>query len=263
MRQRVVTGSLAAIFFLAMVAAGGIWFVILLTLMALVGYHEFIRLNGGKALAAVSLIGFAGVFYIVVPWNQLFHLPVLPQQTVIWLLLFLYLTLTVLSRNRTSMDDAAVQFLGTLYIGFGFHYMAYTRLLENGLYWSLLLFGCIWLTDVGAFFTGKRFGKHLLWPAISPKKTIEGAIGGIVISVLTAVVFSFLNPQLLPLGKAIIIGLLVSAAGQLGDLIQSAYKRAHHVKDTGTLLPGHGGILDRTDSWIIVFPFVHLLSLIP
>jgi len=263
MRQRIITGSLAALFFLAMVFAGGAGFAIVITLMALVGYYEFIRLNGAKGGELCSLIGFAGVLCLVAPWEVLPGWQGIPQQTVIWLLLFAFTALTVFTQNRTSLDAVAIQFFGVVYIGFGFHYMAYTRLMDNGLFWSLLLFGCIWLTDVGAYFSGKKFGKRPLWPSISPNKTVEGSLGGMIISVLTAVVFSLLSPELLSIQEAVAIGMIVSVIGQLGDLIQSAYKRIRNVKDTGTLLPGHGGILDRTDSWIIVFPFIQLLGLLP
>jgi phosphatidate cytidylyltransferase len=263
MRQRIITGLLAALFFLSMLFAGSSWYAILITLLAVIAYYEFVRLNGAKGREPAAWAGFAGILYLVVPWRMLFDWTVLPQQTVVWLLMFLFFALTVVSQNRTSIDKIALLFIGVVYIGVGFHYMIYTRLMADGLFWTLLLFGCIWLTDVGAYFAGKLFGKHLLWPAISPKKTIEGAAGGIVISIATAIVFSLAQPDLLTMREALIIGVIVSVLGQLGDLIQSAYKRVRNIKDSGTILPGHGGILDRTDSWIIVFPFVHLLGLLP
>ncbi len=107
------------------------------------------------------------------------------------------------------------------------------------------------------------FGKHLLWPAISPKKTYEGAIGGIILAVIVTLLFALFNPDLLSILDAIVLGLIIAIVGQLGDFIQSAYKRTYEIKDTGALLPGHGGVLDRLDSWLIVFPFVYYLGLIP
>ena len=262
MRQRIVTGTLAAAFFLSVLAVGGVWFALLIILLAIVGYREFVKLNGMRARDPASLVGFAGIIYLVVPWNQFFGWQMPPHLTVVWLLMFLFFALTVFSENRTSIDKIALLFIGVVYIGLGFQYMIYTRLQPEGLFWTLLLFGCIWLTDVAAFFGGKLFGKRLLWPSISPKKTVEGAVAGALVSVVTAVVFSFIRPDLLPLGEAVAAGLVVSVLGQLGDLIQSAYKRVRNIKDSGTILPGHGGILDRTDSWIIVFPFIHLLGLL-
>jgi phosphatidate cytidylyltransferase len=139
-----------------------------------------------------------------------------------------------------------------------------TRLLEaHGLYWTSLVLICIWAADSGAYFAGMSFGKHLLWPAISPKKTYEGAAGGIILAVVAALVFANAQPALLTISEAIILGVVIAIVGQLGDFIQSAYKRTKGIKDTGTLLPGHGGALDRVDSWLIVFPFVHFLGFIP
>ncbi|WP_199618024.1 phosphatidate cytidylyltransferase [Paenibacillus alkalitolerans] len=264
MQQRIITGLFAAGFFLSMLVAGDALFALLILVLALIAYYEFMRLNGAKAWEPSSVVGFAGIMFLSVPWKQLAaDLPVPPHTSVVWLLMFLFFAITVFSENRTSIDKIALQFIGVIYIGVGFHYMIYTRLLDNGLYWTLLLFGCIWLTDAGAYFAGRAFGKHLLWPSISPKKTIEGAVGGVVVSVATALAFSLIDPGALSVNEAVVIGVIVSALGQLGDLIQSAYKRIRGIKDTGNILPGHGGILDRTDSWIIVFPFVHLLGLLP
>lgn len=263
MRQRIITGLLAALFFLTMLAAGSEWYALLIIALALVGYREFVKLNGMRAREPASLIGFAGTLYLVVPWGVLFDWQVPPQQTVVWLLMFLFFALTVASENRTSIDKIALLFIGVVYIGVGFHYMIYTRLMPDGLFWTLLLFGCIWLTDIGAYFAGRLFGKKLLWPSISPKKTVEGAVGGFLLSIATAIVFALIRPELIAVTEAAAIGAIVSVLGQLGDLIQSAYKRVRNIKDSGTILPGHGGILDRTDSWIIVFPFIHLLGLLP
>ncbi|MNW64207.1 Phosphatidate cytidylyltransferase [compost metagenome] len=106
-------------------------------------------------------------------------------------------------------------------------------------------------------------GKNKLWPAISPNKTVEGALGGVLISVVISVIFALFVPDLLTIGRALLIGISCAVLGQLGDLVQSAYKRVYGIKDSGSLLPGHGGILDRCDSWIIVFPFVHIVMLMP
>ncbi|MNC35800.1 Phosphatidate cytidylyltransferase [compost metagenome] len=174
------------------------------------------------------------------------------------------LAVTVVSKNKVTIDHAAVVFVGIIYIGFGFHYMVSSRWIEtDGLFWTLLTFLCIWASDAGAYFAGVAFGKTPMWPTISPKKTIEGAVGGLLLAVLVALAFHFFAPDTLGLGRAAGIGILAAAVGQMGDLIQSAYKRVKGIKDTGTILPGHGGILDRVDSWLIVFPFLCLVSLIP
>ncbi len=126
------------------------------------------------------------------------------------------------------------------------------------LYFAL---ACILLGDSGAYFVGRAFGKHKLIPKVSPKKTVEGAIGGLVFSALTGVLFCiFFMKQLSPIW-GFITALIVGAAGQVGDLAESALKRTANVKDSGSLLPGHGGMLDRIDSLLFGVPLAHLLFL--
>ncbi|CAH0119845.1 hypothetical protein PAE9249_02353 [Paenibacillus sp. CECT 9249] len=264
MKQRVITGFIAGTGFILCCILGEPWYNGLMILLSLVGYYEFIRMNGLKPWNITSLLGFLGVLYFVFPWSK-FPLSDINPSMFIWLMLFLFLTATVITKNKIDIDKAANMLLGVLYIGIGFQYMIETRSAPdgNGLFWSLLLFAAIWSSDAGAYFTGRRFGKTKLWPDISPNKTVEGAIGGIVVAAAVSALFVLFAPELLPIGRAIWIGLAASVIGQIGDLIQSAYKRVRGVKDTGSILPGHGGILDRVDSWLIVFPFIHLLSLLP
>lgn len=162
--------------------------------------------------------------------------------------------------NVFTFDDVAFLLLTAVYVGVGFASFAYIRLLEHGLTWSLLIILLIWFTDSGAYFVGKRFGKNKLWPSISPNKTIEGAVGGVLLAILLGVVFESIEPTV-GFGKVIVLAIIVAVVGQLGDLVQSAYKRHYGVKDSGTLLPGHGGILDRFDSMMIVFTVLVVLDI--
>jgi len=262
MKQRIVTGAAAAAGFLALLHAGGVWFAALILLMALVGYAEFMRMGGIRLAELPALAGFAGIALLFVPM-------LVPEAAryalpgAVWFVMLLLMGATVWSKNRISVRTAALAFLAFFYIGIGFSAMVQVRL-ESGLFWSYLLYACIWMSDIGAYFAGMLFGRHKMWPEISPKKTWEGSVGGVVLAVAAAAVFSFLPqaPESLTLAKAAALGLVLSAAAQTGDLIQSAYKRTFGVKDSGVLLPGHGGILDRTDSWIIAFPLAVMLGLI-
>src|SRR5207245_2156367 len=118
---------------------------------------------------------------------------------------------------------------------------------SHGLWWLATLFAGVWGFDSGAFFAGHFFGRHKLAPRISPGKTWEGVLGGLVFSVAAAVLFAGL-PMNVPWYLAVLLGLLIGVASTLGDLAESLIKRQTHVKDSGQFMPGHGGILDRVDS---------------
>ena len=121
----------------------------------------------------------------------------------------------------------------------------------------ILPFVCAWMTDTGAYFSGSFFGKHNLVPHISPKKTVEGAIGGILFSIVGCMIFACFVNTTDAYAKFAVIGLAGSLISQAGDLIASCIKRDFGKKDFGTLLPGHGGIMDRFDSVLYVLPFVY------
>ncbi|MDP5273474.1 phosphatidate cytidylyltransferase [Chengkuizengella axinellae] len=264
MIQRIVTGVLALALFLFFLFLGEIWFAMFMLLLSLVGYYEYVKITQNKVLQFSSILGFVSIIYFVVPWSELgvAFLASLSVESVIWSMLLLFFITSVLSKNKQNIKVVALLFLGAIYIGTGFHYMAATLFIENGLFWALFIFISIWLTDAGAYFSGLAFGKHPLWPSISPKKTIEGSIGGILITVIAAIAFAIFAPEIIELKKAITLAILISIFSQMGDLIQSAYKRVYNVKDSGKILPGHGGILDRCDSWIIVFPLLHIFQIL-
>jgi phosphatidate cytidylyltransferase len=116
----------------------------------------------------------------------------------------------------------------------------------------------VWLGDAGAYYTGKQFGRHKMSPRISPKKTIEGGVGGVITSVITAVVIHFTFFPQIPLVHAVVVGIVLSIAGMVGDLAESMWKRSAAVKDSGTLIPGHGGFLDRFDSVLFTTPILYV-----
>ncbi|MFC4775359.1 phosphatidate cytidylyltransferase [Paenibacillus sp. GCM10023252] len=263
MRQRIVTGVLAGALFVALTIAGGWFYTGLLILLAIIGFTEYVTMNGFRWHHPASLLGYAGVLLFVLPWDEL-GVTAPSVLTIIWMLAFLLLAVTVITKNRTTIDGAALMLLGALYVGYGFAAMNEVRQAgEDGLFWTFLAFGCIWASDIGAYFVGRALGRTKLWPSISPNKTIEGAAGGILLALVVAVIGSWMEPSVLELPEALMFGLLAAIAGQFGDLIQSAYKRVRDIKDTGKLLPGHGGVLDRCDSWIIVFPLLVLVGLLP
>jgi phosphatidate cytidylyltransferase len=263
LKQRIVTGVIAGLVFITLLVLGGYWYAGLIVLLSILGYREYIQMNGYTKFKWTNAFGLIVLLYITIPWELVGVSFPISSTAVIWLAMFVLLFITVASKNMITIDQVSVILLGVVYIAIGFYYMIAARLAEHGLFWTILVFVCIWASDSGAYFVGSKLGKHPLWPQISPKKSIEGAIGGVVISMIVALGFALYAPELLGLGKALVLGFVIAVVGQVGDLIQSAYKRVKGIKDTGRLLPGHGGVLDRMDSWLIVFPFIYWIGILP
>ncbi|MDQ0286661.1 phosphatidate cytidylyltransferase [Desulfofundulus luciae] len=171
------------------------------------------------------------------------------------LILFFILVFMVFLYPAFSPVEGAVTLLATLYIGL-FVYIYLLRLLPNGWIWLTFTLVGTWSSDTVAYFIGKRWGRRQLAPALSPGKTVEGAVGGLAGSLLAAVAFMIIYP-FLPRGPMLLLGLLLGLAAVVGDLVESAFKRQAGVKDAGDIIPGHGGILDRFDSMLFTAPLVY------
>lgn len=182
------------------------------------------------------------------------------QLRVLLALVLFFITSTVFSEGF-SIEKAGTMLMGALYIGFGFVSLAEARL-EEGVIWTFAILISIWASDSGAYFVGRKFGRRKLAEKISPNKTIEGSIGGVVTAIIFGVLLQIIVNPFESYLEVIMIPLVVAVAGQVGDLVESALKRHYGVKDSGKILPGHGGILDRLDSWIFVFIGLKLAGII-
>lgn len=171
------------------------------------------------------------------------------------LFLFSYRTIESVAR------DCATVLFGFLYLPLLLGHLALLRNLPQGREWIFTVFLIVMLSDTIAYFVGSAIGKHRLYPAISPKKSVEGAIGGLLGGMSGALLAKFLWFPLLPWLFAGGIGLALGASGQIGDLFESMLKRSYGVKDSGRIIPGHGGLLDRLDSLIFAFPPAYYLVL--
>ncbi|WP_276694131.1 phosphatidate cytidylyltransferase, partial [Exiguobacterium chiriqhucha] len=265
MKTRIITGLWSGAIFVTLIALGGSPFVILMGVLALIGLSEFTLMRNHKLMAFPFLVTSLLVAFpfILMLLERRLVLEELPMSTTQWMVLGLMLLLfwTVVTKNRFTYEDASFYFVSAVYLVIGFSSFALVRLSEDGLVKVLLVLFMIWATDSGAYFTGKAIGKTKLWPSISPNKTIEGAIGGIVSAIVLGIVYVLIEP-VLPILEVLVLAVVVSVVGQLGDLVQSAYKRQYNVKDSGHLLPGHGGILDRFDSMIAVFTVIWVFNLL-
>ena len=170
-------------------------------------------------------------------------------------MLFIY-SITYILRCKNNIVDIAITFFSLFYIAVSIDFIVLTiNRLNNGYLYVWAIFIVAFFTDTFAYFAGYLFGKHKLIPKVSPKKTIEGSIGGILGSTVGCMVFAYLFNLDMPV--MIIIGSVGSVIAQFGDLFASSIKRYVGIKDYGTLIPGHGGVLDRFDSVILVAPFVY------
>lgn len=186
------------------------------------------------------------------------------------LLLFLVLSLLLLALmhlfNLGPLDQLIFrlgwQVLGLLYLPLLLGHLVLLRQLPDGRGWVFLVLFAVMACDSMAYFTGVSFGKHKLYPAVSPKKSIEGGLGGLVGACLGVWLAAALFLPAFQIGHVILVGLLLGVAGQVGDLFESLLKRACGVKDSGGIFPGHGGILDRLDSLLFAFPLAYYLAIL-
>ena len=172
------------------------------------------------------------------------------------------LTLSVLfmvtSKDLSStISTMGMALFGILFIGFLLAYVSLIRNMTNGRLWVLFLITTVWAGDISALLIGSFLGRHKLYPKISPKKTSEGLVGAIVGSIIVALAFALLFIPRLKMGSCILLAIGLGIFGQLGDFTESMLKRSAQVKDSGTLIPGHGGMLDRIDSFLFSAPFLH------
>lgn len=261
MRTRVITAIVALAIFLPIVFAGGIWIQILAALLAVIATGEIVMMRRTLLVDFGAILAMLGAAIMTLPseFMTALNAPVIMHRsTMLYVFVLLMLVHTVLAKNKFNFEDAGVFTLAMMYIGLGFHMFVQARFAGLGALFFVLLI--VWTTDSGAYMIGRKIGKTKLAPAISPNKTWEGSIGGTLVAVLVAAIYAYFVPLQFSWGVMVFISLLVSISGQFGDLIESALKRFYKVKDSGTILPGHGGILDRFDSMLIAFPVFYLLG---
>lgn len=249
--------------FIPLVVIGNWPFTIAIYLMATVGLFELLRMKNISIVSVPGIVTWIALAVLLLPASiadRLYEWIGYTKIELTFIAVLLLLVYTVLVKNRYTFDHAAFSVLSALYVGIGFYYLIETRYF--GLEYVIYALIVIWMTDTGAYFVGRKIGKRKLWPDISPNKTIEGFVGGICAAILSACLFQYFIP--IASSYLILIGVTIVASiiGQLGDLVESALKRHYDVKDSGNLLPGHGGIMDRFDSLLFVLPLLHFLHFI-
>lgn len=273
MKQRVLSGVVIAVVAISvLLLMNTVVFPIVWTVLAVMAVYEIEKVTQikNKALMVVSL-AFSALFCL----NESFGLVEVSYSVVLSVYVLIMLTIMLIGYDITKFEHVASAFFASVAVPFAFSIFVYLRdINENsggkfskteGVYLILLVLVCSWLTDVFAYFTGRAFGKHKLCPKISPKKTVEGAIGGIiipaVINIIVLAVFEkfFFDGTVIPYWAMLIISPVLSVASMLGDLSASTIKRNFGVKDFSNLIPGHGGIMDRFDSCLFVLPAIYVI----
>jgi phosphatidate cytidylyltransferase len=238
--------------FVWMVAAGPVWlFGAVMVLAGALGQWEFTGMFERAGVQTYRLLGLAGGTLVTAS----FALPVSERMAFTAVLLAtLAVGLLRPPAGRPAWEPVAVTLLGVCYVNWLLGYTFWLRDLEAGRDWILLLVSITWLGETAAYLVGSTLGRHKLAPAISPRKTVEGALAQLGVSVLAALAARATFFPALSLESAIVVGLLLGVVGQAGDLLESAIKRSVGTKDTGRLIPGHGGMLDRVDSLLVNTP---------
>lgn len=224
---------------------------ILCAVAVLIAADEYARMAAPEhKLAIPALMVSMGAVYAAILWAPAWATAVLAAATLSTFLFGLLLVSETAAGEKMATRLAA----GLLYVPVLVSFIPQVRRLDEGLTWIFLILVVTWLGDTGAYFAGRALGKTKLFERVSPKKTWEGAIGGAVAAVIGACVVKSIGLPELPWVHAIVLGLLLDVSGVLGDLTESLLKRSFGVKDSGWIMPGHGGVLDRIDSVIFSAP---------
>ncbi|WP_066635266.1 phosphatidate cytidylyltransferase [Desulfolucanica intricata] len=249
--QRILSALVGIPLIITVVWYGQIPLLILTGLIMTLGFYEIKNILFGDKKQFVSwLLAISGI--LLLGSAYIYNYSYLGLTVTI--ILFVNLLAPVFFYPYISPREAAVSFYGALYIGL-IIYMYLLRELPDGIAWLIFTFVATWSCDTGAYFIGRAFGTHKFAPKLSPKKTTEGAVGGVLGSLAAAYVFHLFYPA--PLGKLLLLGVLVGVIAQVGDLVESVLKRQAGIKDSGKLIPGHGGVLDRFDSFLLTAPLVY------
>ena len=267
MKTRIITALVALCLFLPFLYfSHTLAFLVLIQLLAFVSTFEILRciqLDKRTAIAVPCYITAILVPYLCRYPEKLSHGRLEVIFFVFFLLAFYLLSAGVFYRGKVEISAIGTLIAMEIYVVFAVSSIILLRDIPYGQYVYLLVFISSWVTDTGAYFVGKSIGHHKLIPEVSPKKTIEGAVGGFVTGVIFLVIYgavigatTYATPQYLYLAVA---GGIMSLVSMLGDLIASLVKRHYNIKDYGWLLPGHGGILDRFDSVFATAPFLFFL----
>ena len=237
------------------------WFTILVAILGLLAVFEFYKMVAVSKVPSLTYLGLIWTSLFILSRNSEllsilephFNLELLTPLLLTSVMIISLIWLPLRRQKGMTFTSWAWTIVGILYVGWLLSYLVALRGLDSGRNWVFLALFVTFASDTTAFFIGRAWGRHHLAPNISPGKTWEGAIAGACGAIIVSLLFIIPSPFSLPLSywQAILLGLLVSIFGQLGDLAESLLKRNMGVKESGKLIPGHGGVLDRIDSVVL------------
>ena len=267
MTKRVASAIVMVLIFVPFLIMGGIPFTILMAVLGVLGLYELLKIRGDvkkKFPVVMRLLAYLMTIFLIVNNANSIDLQYDLDYRLVSLIIFIFLAPMVFINNskKYNLNDALFLVGSVVFIGLSFNLLTVIR--NFNIAYIIYLFLITTMTDTFALFTGMFIGKHKLAPEISPKKTIEGAVGGSIMGTLIATAFyTTVISSSVPLVFLILITLALTAVGQIGDLAFSAIKRYYGQKDFSDLIPGHGGILDRLDSLVfVVLAFILVLGII-
>jgi phosphatidate cytidylyltransferase len=241
--------------------AGSVWFAGLVSLLSGIALHEFyaMSLPAGRKLEKILAVVYGVLLVPLLGSGE----PWVFQACMAFAVVFFGLVFLWRFQDLGQVvSQLALVLFGFCYIPLLIAHLVLLRALPYGREWIYLVLLVVMACDTSAYFSGISLGRHKLYPAISPNKSVEGAVGGLIGSLAGAFVARFWFFPALTVRDCLVIGVVFGILGQLGDLFESMVKRAFQVKDSGTILPGHGGMLDRLDSLLFVFPLAFYYGLL-
>ena len=259
---RLISGIVLVLIALVTVGSGGMILFATTVAISMIGLFELYRVMKIQK----NVIGIAGYLTVVSYYGLLWFHGEQYMMLMSIAFLMILMTIYVFTFPKYKTEEVTVAFFGVFYVAVMLSYLYQVRVMADGKYLVWLIFLSSWGCDTCAYCVGMLIGKHKMSPILSPKKSIEGAVGGVIGAALIGAVYAAVVGKYLQNGDQILNFALICAAGALismvGDLAASAIKRNHEIKDYGTLIPGHGGILDRFDSVIFTAPVIYYLAVI-
>ena len=263
--KRWITGLCALPFLIYVIIRGGWVFTLFIGLVALIGLWEYFRvtLNRDDSPSALTMKILAYLYAALIMWSA-HHLSTafILNSVVFCFWLTGIASILLFRRDEQVFEIAKKQLFGILYVPLLLSYLILIRngTDSSGAVWILFVLVVVFFGDIGALYAGTFFGKHKLYPALSPKKTIEGSLGGLSANIICGGLYKLIFLPELSWGISLLFFVFLGASGQVGDLFESGLKRVANIKDSGGILPGHGGILDRADAAMYAAPLAYFFK---